>query len=68
MLLQNIEEAVPHVFTQLGVLIARIARMDCPNKWPELLPLLSEVGWSHCEHNIPNQNIHSTISSLIFQH
>ena len=27
----------------MAVLIARIARLDCPDHWPELLPLLSEV-------------------------
>lgn len=41
-LLQCIEEPVPQVSTQLAVLIARIARLDCPEKWPELLPVLTE--------------------------
>ena len=31
------------VSTQLSVLIARIARLDCPGHWPELLPVLTEV-------------------------
>lgn len=42
-LLQCIEEPVQQVSTQLSVLIARIARIDCPAKWPELLPFLSEA-------------------------
>ena len=32
----------PHhqLATQLSVLIARIARLDCPHHWPQLLPCL----------------------------
>ena len=43
--LQNHVTSLPttQVSTQLSVLIARIARIDCPAKWPELLPFLSEV-------------------------
>ena len=28
----------------MAVLVARIARLDCPSRWSELLPALSEVG------------------------
>ena len=31
------------VANQMAVLIARIARLDCPDHWPNLLPVLSEV-------------------------
>ncbi len=36
-------EPPPQVSTQLSVLVARIARLDCPDRWPELLPFLTEV-------------------------
>ena len=32
------------VSAQLVALISRIARTDCPDKWPELLPFLAQVG------------------------
>jgi hypothetical protein len=41
-LLQCIEEPVQQVSSQLAVLVARIARLDCPENWPELLPLLTK--------------------------
>lgn len=31
------------VATQLAVLIAKIARVDCPREWPNLLPSLFEA-------------------------
>lgn len=31
------------VATQLAVLIGKIARMDCPRYWPELIPTLLQV-------------------------
>ena len=31
------------VSTQLAVLVAKISRLDCPDNWPELLPLLTKV-------------------------
>uniref|UniRef100_A0A1B0GAA7 Importin N-terminal domain-containing protein n=1 Tax=Glossina morsitans morsitans TaxID=37546 RepID=A0A1B0GAA7_GLOMM len=31
-------EHVPQVALQIAVLMARIARIDCPTEWPELLP------------------------------
>ncbi|XP_017466077.1 PREDICTED: importin-11 [Rhagoletis zephyria] len=33
-------EPVPQVMLQIAVLIARIARIDCPRDWPELIPQL----------------------------
>ena len=36
------------VSNQLSVLVARIARLDCPDKWPELLPHLTEVTLTLC--------------------
>jgi len=30
------------VANQIAVLMARIARLDCPENWPNLLPVLSE--------------------------
>ena len=35
--------SLSQVSTQLAVLMARIARIDCPDQWPELLPLLTKV-------------------------
>jgi len=48
-LLQNVEEPVQQVSTQLAVLVARIARIDCPDNWPELLPFLAESVHSQSE-------------------
>ena len=31
------------VANQMAVLTARIARLDCPENWPNLLPVLSQV-------------------------
>ncbi len=31
------------VANQIAELTARIARIDCPDDWPELLPILTEV-------------------------
>lgn len=42
-LLHNLREPVPQVATQLAVLIAKIARVDCPREWPDLLPALFEA-------------------------
>lgn len=42
-LLHNLQEPVPQVATQLAVLIAKIARVDCPREWPDLLPALFEA-------------------------
>jgi hypothetical protein len=41
-LLQCLEEPVQQVSTQLAVLMARIARLDCPERWPDLLPHLTK--------------------------
>lgn len=34
----------------MAVLMARIARLDCPENWPNLLPVLSEVHVLVCVH------------------
>lgn len=41
-LLESVEEPVQQISAQLVVLISRIARTDCPEKWPELLPFLAQ--------------------------
>lgn len=30
------------IATQIAVLIAKVARLDCPKQWPELIPILLE--------------------------
>jgi len=30
------------IATQISVLIAKVARVDCPRQWPELIPTLLE--------------------------
>lgn len=30
------------IATQIAVLIAKVARLDCPRQWPELIPVLLE--------------------------
>lgn len=40
-LLAGLEEPVNQVSIQLAVLISRIARIDCPEQWPQLLPVLT---------------------------
>lgn len=30
------------IATQIAVLIAKVARLDCPRQWPELIPILIE--------------------------
>lgn len=30
------------IATQISVLIAKVARLDCPRQWPELIPTLVE--------------------------
>lgn len=42
-LVDSFNEPVPQVATQLAVLIGKIARMDCPRYWPELIPTLLQV-------------------------
>ncbi|XP_064620355.1 importin-11-like [Lineus longissimus] len=39
----NFLEPVPQIATQLAVLIAKVARVDCPRNWPELIPTLLEA-------------------------
>ena len=39
-LLGNFNEPSAQVCTQMAVLIAKIARLDCPRFWPTLLPTL----------------------------
>lgn len=33
---------VLQIATQIAVLIAKVARLDCPRQWPELIPILLE--------------------------
>ncbi|CAN8220362.1 unnamed protein product [Coccothraustes coccothraustes] len=41
-LITNFNEPVNQVTTQISVLIAKVARVDCPRQWPELIPTLLE--------------------------
>ncbi|XP_072353060.1 importin-11 isoform X1 [Scyliorhinus torazame] len=41
-LIANFNEPVNQIATQIGVLIAKVARLDCPRHWPELIPTLLE--------------------------
>jgi len=43
--MSNFHEPVNQLATQLAVVIAKVARFDCPREWPTLMPvLLSKVG------------------------
>lgn len=42
-LLSNFNEPVGPIATQLAVLISKVARLDCPRNWPELIPTLLEA-------------------------
>ncbi|NXG42691.1 IPO11 protein, partial [Psilopogon haemacephalus] len=41
-LIANFNEPVNQIATQISVLIAKVARVDCPRHWPELIPTLLE--------------------------
>ncbi|KAB7497155.1 Importin-11 [Armadillidium nasatum] len=41
-LLQNLREPLPQIAIQLAVLISKLARVDCPRDWPDLIPTLFE--------------------------
>ncbi|KAM8960146.1 importin-11 isoform 2-T2 [Pelodytes ibericus] len=41
-LITNFNEPVNQIATQISVLIAKVARLDCPKQWPELIPTLIE--------------------------
>jgi hypothetical protein len=41
----------------MAVLMARIARLDCPENWPNLLPVLSEVNLQFCVHAARTLNL-----------
>lgn len=41
-LITNFNEPVNQIATQMAVLIAKVARLDCPRQWPELIPILLE--------------------------
>ncbi|XP_034026426.1 importin-11 [Thalassophryne amazonica] len=41
-LIANFNEPVNQIATQIAVLIAKVARLDCPRQWPELIPTLLE--------------------------
>ncbi|XP_013113259.2 importin-11 [Stomoxys calcitrans] len=40
LLMQFANEPIPQVSLQIAVLMARIARIDCPHDWPQLVPEL----------------------------
>ncbi|XP_070791965.1 importin-11 [Pituophis catenifer annectens] len=42
-LIANFNEPVNQIATQISVLIAKVARLDCPRQWPELIPTLVEA-------------------------
>ncbi|XP_041361999.1 importin-11-like isoform X2 [Gigantopelta aegis] len=42
-LLSNFNEPVPQVALQVAVLVAKVARVDCPRNWPELIPTMLEA-------------------------
>ncbi|XP_060607409.1 importin-11-like isoform X2 [Ruditapes philippinarum] len=42
-LLANFNEPSPQICTQMSVLVAKIARLDCPRNWPTLLPTLLQT-------------------------
>ncbi|XP_055679188.1 importin-11 [Lutzomyia longipalpis] len=42
-LITSLNEPVPQVAVQLAVIISKIARLDCPRDWPELIPTLLET-------------------------
>nr|XP_033786299.1 importin-11 isoform X1 [Geotrypetes seraphini] len=41
-LITNFNEPVNQIATQVAVLIGKVARLDCPKQWPELIPTLLE--------------------------
>ncbi|XP_040277260.1 importin-11 [Bufo bufo] len=41
-LIANFSEPVNQIATQIAVLTAKVARLDCPKQWPELIPTLIE--------------------------
>ncbi|KAG8456571.1 hypothetical protein GDO86_002378 [Hymenochirus boettgeri] len=41
-LITNFNEPVNQIATQIAVLIGKVARLDCPKQWPELIPTLIE--------------------------
>ncbi|MEQ2196590.1 Importin-11, partial [Xenoophorus captivus] len=46
-LITNFNEPINQIATQIAVLIAKVARLDCPRQWPELIPILLESVKSH---------------------
>lgn len=42
-LISSFNEPVPQVAVQVAVIISKIARLDCPQNWPELIPTLLEA-------------------------
>lgn len=42
-LITNFNEPINQIATQIAVLIAKVARLDCPRQWPELIPVLLEA-------------------------
>ena len=52
------------VLTQLAVLVARIARQDCPDHWPDLLPLLTKVTIYACV-CVLMEDLHSMVGCMV---
>ncbi|MED6260679.1 Importin-11 [Ataeniobius toweri] len=46
-LITNFNEPINQIATQIAVLIAKVARLDCPRQWPELIPILLESVKGH---------------------
>lgn len=42
-LLSKFDEPVPQIAAQIATLIAKIARLDCPRDWPQIIPTLIEA-------------------------
>lgn len=42
-IISNLSEPVDQLALQVAVLVSKVARFDCPNEWPELIPTLLEV-------------------------
>ncbi|KAK2150064.1 hypothetical protein LSH36_425g01002 [Paralvinella palmiformis] len=65
-LVSQFTEPVMQIATQQAVLIAKIARLDCPRQWPELLPTLLQA--VRCEETLTQQRallvLHHVIKAL----
>ncbi|XP_055389271.1 importin-11 [Condylostylus longicornis] len=60
-LISNFNEPVAQVAVQIAALTAKIARLDCPKEWPEIIPVLLEAVRS-------NDSLQQHRSLLVLQH